>query len=234
MADGPQPQQQPCVDVDAGVVFGAVGGSLKDPDRQLPDGRILRDVAPDHAALETFDDQVDILSGGWIALNEQIGGFTVLLLLAVLGAAWCRRWWLGLDWPYLVAEFSARVNDPARWEDPVMAAHVRNLDWPQQCADADVLHQMLLRGPDRLDTGTARYCLRAGLGFLLPQHYGRPPTRPLHPAAWLPRPCGAALRPLSSLKWGLAKWSQAVAGWMAWMRSGGCIAAVADVATITG
>jgi hypothetical protein len=56
-----------------------------------------------------------------------------------------------------------------------MAAHLRKLDWPKQCADADALHQLLLRGPDRLDIDTARYCLRAGLGFLLPQHYGRPP-----------------------------------------------------------
>jgi hypothetical protein len=160
-------------DVDIDVVLGVVGRAFS-PGLVLPDGRVLRDLAPGQAGLDAFADYVDAVTCQWVAAAEVLGGGTVLMMVAVLGAARCRRWWLGLDWPGLVAEFIVRVKEPGRWRDPAMIAHLRRLDQPAQGADPDRLRRLLLAGPDRLDADTARYCLQAGLGFLLPRDYGGP------------------------------------------------------------
>src|SRR5690606_1141872 len=89
-----------------------------------------------------------------------------------------RRWWLGLDWPYLVNAFLVRLEDPGRWGSPAMVAHVQGLAPPPQAADLRQLRGLLLAGPDRMDARTAGYCLRAGIGHLLPADYHRPPRPP--------------------------------------------------------
>jgi hypothetical protein len=91
------------------------------------------------------------------------------------GGLFCRRWWLGLDWPYLVTEFLARLEDPTRWGSPAMVRHVQDLAPPTQATDLDDRGRLLLAGPDRMNTETADYCLHAGIGHLLPHDYHRPP-----------------------------------------------------------
>jgi hypothetical protein len=56
-----------------------------------------------------------------------------------------------------------------------MVAHVRSLTPPPQATDLDKLHGQLLAGPDHMDAETARYCLHAGIGHLLPRDYHRAP-----------------------------------------------------------
>lgn len=98
-------------------------------------------------------------------------------MLACTGVAACPRWWLAPDWPYLVEEFIARLADPRRWGSPTTAVYVTRLAVPAEAADIDALRRALLASPDRLTTTSAQFCPHAGLGHLLPQHYGRPPRQ---------------------------------------------------------
>jgi hypothetical protein len=166
----------PCarIGISAGALD-AVAVMLTAPDRRLPDGRQLREVAPSPGQLVAYSDHVHDLAGQWAALADHVGPPALLMLLASYAAVSCRRWWLGLDWPYLVTEFVARLRDPDRWGDAAVAAHVPGLTRPREAADLDQLEELLLAGPDLLNTESARYCLRAGIGHLLPRDYHRPP-----------------------------------------------------------
>jgi hypothetical protein len=155
----------------------AVSEALTDPDRRLPDGRRLHRLAPDGEHLASYTEHVVRLTRRWAALAELVGSRVTLLMLACTCVAACPRWWLAPDWPYLVEEFIARLTDPSRWGSEAMAAHVAQLAVPLDAADVDALRRTLLAGPDHLTTATARYCLQAGIGHLLPQHYGRPPRQ---------------------------------------------------------
>lgn len=158
-------------------VLTAVTARLTDPGRRLPDGRSLRELAPDAAQFSSYTDHVAHLTGRWAQLSDRLGSGTVVALLACTGAVACPRWWLAPGWPYLVDEFVARLGDPRRWGSPTMTAYVRTLSPPPDASDLAALHQSLLTGPDRLCTAAVRFCLRAGLGNLLPSDYGRPPRQ---------------------------------------------------------
>lgn len=157
----------------------AVDAELTAPDRRLPDGRQLRELAPTPEQLAAYGDHVHGLRHQWVAIADHLSTPTVLLLLAAYAAVSCRRWWLGLDSPYLVTEFLARLENPSRWGSPAMVAHLQGLAPPAQATDLDHFRALLLAGPDHLDAQTARYCLRAGIGHLFPRDYHRPP-RPRH------------------------------------------------------
>lgn len=171
---------------DPTAVFEVIQVMLTAPDRRLPDGRQMQELAPTPEELATYGDHIHALHRRWMRIADHEGASAVLLLLASYAAVSCRRWWLGLDWPYLVTEFLARLKNPARWGNPALIAHARGLVPPAQAIDPDDLRAALLAGPDHLDADTARYCLRAGIGNLLPRDYHRPP-RPRHvlPAAVL-------------------------------------------------
>jgi hypothetical protein len=51
----------------------------------------------------------------------------------------------------------------------------QGLTRPRQATDLDQLRELLLAGPDRLNAESTHYCLRAGIGHLLPRDYHRPP-----------------------------------------------------------
>jgi hypothetical protein len=171
---------------DTASVLDAVDVQLTEPGRRLPDGRQLRELAPTREHLAAYGDHVHGLRDRWAAFADNVGTHALLLLLACYAAVWCRRWWLGLDWPYLVTEFLARLDGPTRWGSPAKVAHVQGLAPPAQAADLAHLRGLLMAGPDHLDAQTARYCLRAGIGHLLPHDYHRPPlNRRVLPAAVL-------------------------------------------------
>jgi hypothetical protein len=171
---GPGPAQSRKV-MDTATLFDAVTTLMTDPQLRLADGRTLNELARDRAQLDAFTDHVHRHADQWTALADCVGLHTAVLMLAARAATTCRRWWLGPDWPYLVEEFTARLKDPARWGDPTMVTHLRTLVPPPQATDPERLRNLLLAGPDLLDTDTDRYCLHAGLGRLLPHHYNRPP-----------------------------------------------------------
>jgi hypothetical protein len=160
-----------------GAQLAAVSGVLTDPERRLPDGRALHRLAPDAEQLASYTEHVVNLTRHWAQLANRVGAHVTLAMLACAGVAACPRWWLAPDWPWLVEEFITRLGNPSRWGSPTMSAHVTRLAIPVEAADVGALRRTLLTGPDHLTTALARFCLQAGIGHLLPQHYGRPPRQ---------------------------------------------------------
>jgi hypothetical protein len=174
--------------VEVAPPFYGIAALLGRFDLELPDGRTLRHVAPDAGQLTALRDHAYSLAAQWTHLADRLDTDTVLAMLAVYATVSCPRWWLGPDWPHLVAAFVSRLHDPgdgATTAEPLIPLR------PALATHLDHLQAVLLAGPDLLDTDTAEYCLRRGIGHLLPHHYHRPP-RPRH---LLPATIRTALEP---------------------------------------
>jgi hypothetical protein len=153
-------------------IFGAVAAVIADGSRELPDGRHLRQLAPSKADYGLFHDEVTAVCREWQVRAVRHGLRAVLLALACeAGRGSSRRWWLGPDWAAVVAEFVARLEDPERWDDATHAAWVRPVDLPEPGR----LGELLSRGPDLLGPAWADYCLRAGIGAIIPRWWEEPP-----------------------------------------------------------
>ncbi|HEY2762949.1 MAG TPA: hypothetical protein VGJ13_02895 [Pseudonocardiaceae bacterium] len=144
-------------------IFGEACRVIADPDRRVPDGRRLADLAPDSIAVDLFFAHVEACEKRWVDLARFYGFAAVVLALAVLGARRCRYWWTAPGWPGMVDEFVRRLEDPARWDDPTMIAAVRRVPRPPDLADQEDLRRLLKAGPDLLSAAQAAYCLRTGL-----------------------------------------------------------------------
>ncbi|MES4909577.1 MULTISPECIES: hypothetical protein [unclassified Streptomyces] len=157
----------------AASIFASLPRMLADPQRGLPDGCVLRDLAPDAGAWEEFERHVCAYCGRWAGLETAYGLRPVLVLLACHAVGRVRKWWLLPDWPARVQEFLRRLDDPEAWDDRQVAYHLRQQP-PPDTADRYALGQRLLDGPDRCTAAAADYCLRTGLGLLAPSDYGWP------------------------------------------------------------
>lgn len=156
--------------------FDAVAAVITDGSRQLPDGRRLRQLAPTEVQYGIFRDEATAVCRDWSVRVMQHGLPPLLLALAgEAGRGSSRRWWLGPDWLAVVAEFVARLEDPSRWEDAMQATWVRTAQRPGGLPEPGRLGQLLLRGPDLLRPAWADYCLRAGLGAIIPRWWEKPP-----------------------------------------------------------
>jgi hypothetical protein len=154
-------------------LFTTLYRAMTDPNRLLPDGRTVAELAPTPAQFADFDKHVCAYCTRWPRVAFEYGMPETLLLFACYAARYCWRWWLAPEWPRVVDEFVRRIDDPARWRDPSMTRQVTRLDRPDEIRD-DLRH-ILLAGPDRLSASAAAYCIRAGLGALLPQDCGVQP-----------------------------------------------------------
>ena len=143
-----------------GVVFLAIGEALADPDRRLPDGRRMADVAPNRRQLDMYCRQARGLCRRWADMADGVGLHTALLLLACWAAATCRHWWLAPDWPQLVDRFVGQLDDPR-----CAAGDPRALDCERPLPDRGQLRRQLLDGPDRLSSQAAEFCARSGVGL---------------------------------------------------------------------
>lgn len=148
-------------------LFLAVLQTLADPDRGLPDGRTLRDLAGD--GLDELVDHMDGALGG-IAGSAERGGLDVALLRSALhGGLACPHWWGTPWWPDTVEAFVAYLDDP---EHPHWGK-AKGRDWyarlppaPPQVADRTVLRELLLAAPEELPEAAADYCVAAGIGYV--------------------------------------------------------------------
>ncbi len=145
-------------------LLGDVGRVIADPGRVLPDGRTVAEVAPSEAHAGEFVGFVDSVVRRWAALAFEHGLCAVVLMLASVAARSARHWWGTPWWPVRVEEFLRRLDDPDRWGDPLVTAHVRLVRERLQGIDRRELRRELLVGPDRLDPTVLASCLSAGLG----------------------------------------------------------------------
>jgi hypothetical protein len=156
-----------------GDIVDAAGRALANPERRLPDGRTLTEIAPDPAQLVAFERHVWMFCDRWNSVAARYGTPEVIALLALYAGRYCWRWWLAPGWPHVVDEYVRRLGDPARWGDPIMAEHVTRMGAPD--IDRGDLRDLLLAGPDQLTAATAAHCLLTGLGGLRPLDCGWPP-----------------------------------------------------------
>lgn len=92
-------------------VFSAVGQVVADAQRRLPDSRTLAAWASSQEELPAFEQHVRRRVRRWTLLAGQEGlvSVLVLVLLALVGGASCRQWWLMPWWPDRVACLSSAV-----------------------------------------------------------------------------------------------------------------------------
>ena len=158
---------------------------LLDPHRRLPDGRPIIELAPSLLEFIRYQKHVVAYCARWEAVATDVGEAALLTLLAGRGATFNWNWWRSTGWPQLVDEFIRRLDDPQRCGNAWELHPRRRLGDPPGSITSQELRSALLAGPDRMDTTTADYCLRAGLS-LRPQDCGLPPLRRrLLPAGYL-------------------------------------------------
>ncbi len=160
-----------------GDTFRHVFGVLADPDRRLPDGRRLAELAPTPAELARYQAHAAAYCARWEEAATKAGLGEILALLACRGATFNWHWWLSTGWSGLVDEFVLRLDDPKRWHCAWEVSNRRKLGHPPGGSTSEGLRLLLLAGPDQMDAATAQFCLRAGLSALLPHHCGLPPVR---------------------------------------------------------
>jgi hypothetical protein len=157
-----------------GETVDAVGRALVDPDRHLPDGWTLAEFAPDAEQLAAFQRHVWMFCTRWNRVAAKYGVRETMAVLALFAGCSCWRWWLAAGWHHRVDEYLRRLDDPARWGDPIMTRHVARLGAPD--VGGGDLRAVLLDGPDRLTAAAAEHCFWTGLAGLRPQHCGQPPV----------------------------------------------------------
>lgn len=153
-------------EVGANLVLALVCDTISDPQRTLPDGRTLSELAGSEAELASLRRHTEACAWRWATLVSLCGSRQIILGLAYLGAARCRRWWLMPWWPVRVHNFVARLHEAPSYGDPHLDGYVASLQRPPDIEDDETLTRLLLDGPDTLSCQAAKYCLAAGLNDL--------------------------------------------------------------------
>jgi hypothetical protein len=146
-------------------LFADVFEWLADPDRVLPDGRTLDQLAGKD--LGELVDHVDRTLGGIAASAERHGLDFALQRAALHGGLACTHWWGTPWWPDIVAGFLARLDDPrhphwgdgGKWYVPLPAQPAELADWRR-------LRALLLDAPEALPEEAAEFCVDAGIRFV--------------------------------------------------------------------
>jgi len=138
---------------------------LSDPNRVLPDGRTVRQLAGQD--LDDLVDHMDRTLGGIAADADRRGLDFAMQRTAAHGGLACAHWWGTPWWADIVTEFLARLEDPhhPHWG--------KDRDWyarlppqPAEVADRRQLRTLLLDEPEALSDKGAEFCVEAGIGFI--------------------------------------------------------------------
>jgi hypothetical protein len=146
-------------------LFMALFERLSDPDRVLPDGRTLLQLAGED--LDELTDHMDTAIGGIAASAERDGLDFALQRAAAHGGLACRHWWGTPWWPDIVAEFLARLDNPRHphWGE-TGDFYTRLPAQPPEVADRPRLRALLLDSPELLSDAGAEFCVAAGIGYV--------------------------------------------------------------------
>ncbi|WP_138733587.1 hypothetical protein [Modestobacter excelsi] len=144
----------------SGTDWAGVAAALTDPDRQLPDGRTLRE----YAGKKLTALRRDVRSGAeTLAFRQETDGARAALIgAASLTLVWGDRWYGMPAWPRIVDVFCTAAGDPEHphWHGTPPPER------PASIADVGQLKELLLAGPDQLDGDAAAWCIRAHLPYL--------------------------------------------------------------------
>lgn len=142
---------------------------LTNPERKLPTGMTLSELAQSKEDLDEFEDHAARRLGGFSGQMEEKGVRFGLLYTACHGALACSQWWAHPTWPDRVQRFITVLDNPA---DPHWGP---DGDWrkrlqaePPAIRERGSLHVMLLRSPWKLGAEAAEWITGAGIGYLAP------------------------------------------------------------------
>jgi hypothetical protein len=146
-------------------LFVAIFERLSDPERVLPDGRALRQLAGED--LDELIDHMDQALGGITRSAERHGLDVALQRAAVHGGLACSHWWGTPWWPDIVAEFIARLGNPQHphWGEGG-EWYARLPPQPPEVIDWRRLRALLLDAPEPLSEESAEFCVAAGIGYV--------------------------------------------------------------------
>ncbi|MFI8454562.1 hypothetical protein [Kitasatospora sp. NPDC085464] len=138
---------------------------LTNPERKLPTGATLRDLARTEADLDEYVEEADRNLRGFVARMENNGVRFGLLFSAAHGALACTEWWGHPSWPTRVDQFVAVLDNPA--DHPYGPKEYERLrPEPAGMQDRSALRAALMRAPWELDSAIAEWLIDAGIGCL--------------------------------------------------------------------
>ncbi|MFI8349325.1 hypothetical protein [Streptomyces sp. NPDC085596] len=156
------------VDVDhVDVLAGRLFRWFTNPQRKLPTGMTLGELARSKEDLEEYEDHADRQLGAFAGQMEEKGVRFGLLRTACHGALACSRWWAHPAWPELVERFVTvldSVEDP-HW-GPSGEWRKKLSSEPPSIQDRGSLRTLLLQSPWKLDNRAAEWITGAGIGYI--------------------------------------------------------------------
>lgn len=158
---------------------------LTKPDRKLPTGATLGELARTEADLSEYMEHADQTLRRFVGQMESTGVRFGLLYTAGHGALACQQWWGHPTWPARVDRFMAVLDSP---EDDHWALiedyRERLLPEPTSLRDRSAARATLLKTPWELDSTTCGWIINAGIGYLeqIPEAPARADTSSQFPA----------------------------------------------------
>jgi hypothetical protein len=155
------------VDIDhVDVLAGRLFRWFTNPQRRLPTGVTLGELARSKEGLEEYEEHADRGLGSFTGQMEERGVRFGLLRTACHGALACSTWWAHPAWPERVKGFIAvldRPGDPhwglsGEWRKKLSSE-------PSSVQDRRSLHTLLLQSPWKLDDRAAQWVTDAGIGY---------------------------------------------------------------------
>ncbi len=136
---------------------------VANPNRVLPGGAPLHDSAG--VKLEEVQLHAERALFALLPLARRYGVDAALLSLALQGAVFAGHWWGHPRWPNLVERFIRSLDHPHKSEG------ISEIDWvglqtpePPEVSDRPYLAGVLLAAPWQLQTATADWLIKAGIG----------------------------------------------------------------------
>ena len=137
---------------------------LANPRRKLPTGVTLAQLAA--GGLPEYEEDADEALSLFAEQAEDRGTRFGMARAAAHGALTCSRWWGHPRWPSLVDRFMSAIDNPADAHWGTGGKFRTGLPAePPDAADRKRLRLLLLSRPWELNTDTAQWLIRAGIGY---------------------------------------------------------------------
>ena len=137
---------------------------LANPRRKLPTGVTLAQLQA--GGLPEYEEDADEALSLFAEQAEDRGTRFGMARAAAHGALACSRWWGHPRWPSLVDRFMSAIDNPADAHWGTGGKFRTGLPAePPDAADRKRLRLLLLSRPWELNTDTAQWLIRAGIGY---------------------------------------------------------------------
>ncbi|GGU52511.1 hypothetical protein GCM10010211_16150 [Streptomyces albospinus] len=137
------------------------------PERKLPTGMTLSELARSKEDLEEYEDHADRRLGRFTGQMEEKGVRFGLLYTACHGALACSRWWAHPTWPDRVERFITVLDSPTDPHWGPDGDRRKQLEAePAAVRERGTLRAVLLRSPWKLGRDAAEWITDAGIGYM--------------------------------------------------------------------